>query len=373
MSTNTTHLRSLVPAGLVTWALVGVPQVGRLVGTEVSPRGVAWAAAFLGFGVAFWFGSREERSPRSELVLIALQTLFAVACIALEPIGFQPVLLVIVAVQLGAIPTIHALAWIVAQTAVLGVVLVRAGTNLPLGMTLAYFGFQLFGIFVTRIAHHEHAAKQALAETNAELRVATGLLEISSRNDERLRIARDLHDLMGHHLTALSLNLEVASHLTEGPARDSIEKSRALTRVLLADVREVVGKLRDREPVDLRSALASLRKTVQSPALLIDGDDVLVPDPEVARTLLRVIQEIVTNAIRHSGARQLRLSLSQNGNGINLLARDDGAGTDFVDFGSGLKGMKERVEEAGGSLEVASSRGGGFELRIALPMQERES
>ncbi|HEU4521901.1 MAG TPA: histidine kinase dimerization/phosphoacceptor domain-containing protein, partial [Thermoanaerobaculia bacterium] len=257
MSTTSTHLRRLVPAGLATWALVGVPQIARLVsaGALGSAAGVAWMACFAGFGAAFWFGSREDCSRRTELTLVVVQSVLAVACIALQPVGFQPVLLVIVAVQLGQIPTAAALVWIAAHSAIHGAILVASGAQMPLGMTLAYFGFQYFGIFVTRIAHQERAARQTLAETNTELRVATGLLEISSRTEERLRIARDLHDVLGHHLTALSLQLEVASHLSSGAAREQIEKSRALTRTLLADVRDVVGKLRDREPVDLRHAL----------------------------------------------------------------------------------------------------------------------
>ena len=374
MSATSQHLRRLVPAGFVTWAMVGVPQISRLAGAGAftSPAGLGWMASFLGFGAAFWFGSRDERTRRSELTLVVVQSLLALACVAFQPIGFQPVLLVVVAVQLGQIPIAAAICWIAGQSAILGLILVSSDTNLPVGMTFAYFGFQIFGIFVTRIAHQEHAAKQALAESNAELRVATGLLEISSRTEERLRIAREMHDLLGHHLTALSLNLEVASHLTSGSAREQIEKSRALTRTLLADVRDVVGKLRDREPVDLGRALASLRETVHSPSLEIDGEKVAVSNPLIARTLLRVIQEIVTNAIRHSGARHLRLSLSRNDGSIRLLARDDGIGTDQVNFGSGLKGMQERVEEAGGSMEVASSRGSGFEVRVALPAGERE-
>ena len=91
--------------------------------------------------------------------------------------------------------------------------------------------------------------------------MATELLEISSRTTERLRIARDLHDLLGHHLTALSLNLEVASHLATGEANEQIEKSKAITKLLLGDVRDVVSRLRNDEPVDLGAAIAVDRAT----------------------------------------------------------------------------------------------------------------
>ena len=370
MSVKSSHLRSLVPAGFTTWAMVGVPEFVSLVssGSVATAAGMAWLASFFGFGAAFWVATRDWGSGPAELVLIGVQSLLALACTALQPGGFQPVLLVIVAVQLGWLPVLPAVSWIVVQSIVLSVALIASGARLPVRMTLAYLGFQLFGIFVTRIAHQEYVARQALAEANAELRVTTGLLEISSRTEERLRVARDVHDLLGHHLTALSLNLEVASHLATGAVRDHIQKSHALARLLLADLREVVGTLREREPVDLRRALASLRESIHAPSLEIEGDTALAPDPPTAQTLLRVIQEVVTNSIRHSGARHLRLSFSQDGNWIRLVARDDGAGSDNVVFGSGLKGMRERVEDSGGELEVASAAGRGFEVRLALPV-----
>ena len=127
-----------------------------------------------------------------------------------------------------------------------------------------------------RIAHREALARQALAETNAELKVTSGLLDISSRTEERLRIARDLHDLLGHHLTALSLNLEVASHLAAGEAKESIEKSQAITKQLLSDVRAVVSRLREDEPVDLATALNALRDVIATPSLHIDLENVAV-------------------------------------------------------------------------------------------------
>ena len=85
------------------------------------------------------------------------------------------------------------------------------------------------------VAHSEMEARKSLAEANAELRMTTELLEISSRTSERLRIARDLHDLLGHHLTALSLNLEVAGHLASGDAKEPIEKSKSIAKHLLGN------------------------------------------------------------------------------------------------------------------------------------------
>src|SRR5207237_458880 len=190
---------------------------------------------------------------------------------------------------------------------------------------LSFVAFQLFAYFAVRIAHREAMARQALAEANAELKVTSGLLELSSRTEERLRIARDLHDVLGHHLTALSLNLEVASHLAAGEAKASVEKSQAITKELLADVRAVVSRLREDEPVDLATALNALRDVIGTPSLHIDLENVAVSDPAVAQVVLRAVQEIVTNAVRHSGARNLWLRLSSSDHTLDVDARDDGA------------------------------------------------
>ncbi len=352
--------RNLTLIGILTWAVV--------VFTSIGSRGVLWfvcMAVFLaGFILATW---RECPSTRRR-ILAATQTLAAIGAMAAVPHGLrmEPVLLVIVAGQLGGLPLLPALAWIAAQTAAL--VAITAPSEGRMQFTLSFLAFQLFAYFAVQIAHREALARQALAATNAELKVTSGLLDISSRTEERLRIARDLHDLLGHHLTALSLNLEVASHLAAGEAKESIEKSQAITKELLGDVRAVVSRLRVDEPVDLATALNALRDVITTPSLHIDLDGVAVSDPAIAQVALRAVQEIVTNAVRHSGARNLWLRLSSSDHTLEVDARDDGAGTDRIEFGNGLRGIRERVENASGRFEVSSVRGRGFSVHIALPM-----
>ena len=118
----------------------------------------------------------------------------------------------VVAAQLGAMPFRFGVAWVFVQSAVLGGVFVSL-SHKALLVTLAHFAFQLFALFTIHTAHSEREARQQLAAVNAELQVTAGLLDINSRTSERLRIARDVHDLLGHHLTALTLNLEIASHV----------------------------------------------------------------------------------------------------------------------------------------------------------------
>lgn len=359
--------RSLVFVGALTWAIVAVTHGPRAL--ELSEPGrTAFLACLFGFVIVFWLATREWCMGRIEITLVVAQSLLALGCVAFGPrnVAFVPVLFVIVAGQLGHIPLRWALLWIAIQSAAMSQFLERDDV---LPVALAYFTFQLFGAFTARMAMEEREAKQALAEANAELRVATGLLDMSSRAEERVRIARELHDLLGHHLTALSINLEVASHLADGAAKQQIEKSQALTKLLLSDVRESVSRLREDEPVDLAAALRSIRDAVPSPAIHVDANGIGVSGPVVARTALRAVQEIVTNAVRHSGARNLWLALHEDGGALVIDARDDGSGTDHVQFGNGLRGMRERVQQSGGTMDVASMRGRGFEVHLRLPLE----
>jgi len=362
--------RKMKLVGILTWVLVGIPSVMW----EVQYRSLWTARAALFFGafgaflVAFILSTRPNCSNRIRIPLLILEALAAYTCIMLQPTGFQPVLLVVLAAQLGSYPPRFAIAVIAFNSIVLGFI-VSAHDNSPVFYGLVYFAFSLFSLFSMHVAHSEAEAKKALAEANAELRMTTELLEISSRTSERLRIARDLHDLLGHHLTALSLNLEVAGHLATGEAKEHVEKSKSIAKHLLADVRDVVSRLRNDEPVDLTSSLESLREVIVAPSLHLDFPrELAVADANIAEVALRTVQEIVTNAVRHSGARNLWLNLGTADHALSIDARDDGQGSDNVRFGNGLLGLRERVQQARGTFEVSSMRGHGFSVHVTLPL-----
>lgn len=355
--------RKLVLVGYLTWTAVAIPHVSWAIQSGLP---WLWYAALGGFIVAYGIATYDRCRSTLQWSMIGLQTVLALVTIAIQPYGFLPVLLVIVAGELAHLGPIPASLWISAQTVLM--YFATREVERPVSLAIAYYTFQLFGFFTARIAIEEREARQALAEANAELRVTSGLLDLSSRTEERLRIARDLHDLLGHHLTALSLNLEVASHLTTGAAKEQVEKSQSITKLLLSDVRDVVSKLRDEEPLDLGAAIRSLREVVPSPTIELDEESVSVSDPIVAQTALRAVQEIVTNAVRHSGARRLFLHVGSDNGSLAIDARDDGAGTDQVTFGNGLRGMRERVQQSGGTMEVSSMRGRGFEVHVRLPL-----
>ena len=362
--------RKVTWTGILTWFLVGIQSVLWEVEHHslFTPRAAVLLGAFVAFLAAFLIAARPGCTNAVRIPLIALETLAAFVCAFLQPTGFLPILLVIIAAQIGSYPTRISIAAIALNSLVLGFIMHRAGGP-AVTFALVYFAFSLFALFSMHVARSEMAARQKLAEANTELRMTTELLEISSRTSERLRIARDLHDLLGHHLTALSLNLEVASHLSSGEAKEHVEKSKVIAKQLLGDVRDVVSRLRNDEPVDLTSSLESLRDVMVAPSLHLDfPPELAVADANVAQVALRAVQEIVTNAVRHSGARNLWLKLGTANSALSIDARDDGAGVDNVRFGNGLLGLRERVEQVRGTFEVTSMRGRGFSVHVTLPM-----
>lgn len=367
--------RNLVAIGIVTWLIVTVPTMAWQIERygPAAPRTLGMTAALVAFLVFFLLRCRRDCSRAQEIVLLVLQAAAAFTCAWLQSNGFVHVLLVIIAGQLGKYPFRAAVIVCVAEAALLAVI-VGMHENTPLPIASAYLAFFIFAAYTTHIAHSEAHARQELAEANAELKMTSGLLDISSRTSERLRIARDLHDLLGHHLTALTLNLETASHLAAGDAREQVEKSKAIAKHLLADVRAVVSRLRDEEPINLTAALQSLREVIDSPALHLElPPELPVTDAQIAQIALRSVQEIVTNAVRHSGARNLWVTLAAADHTLDIDARDDGAGTDHVRFGNGLRGIRERVEQVRGSLEVSSMRGRGFTVHVHLPLAGSEA
>jgi signal transduction histidine kinase len=233
----------------------------------------------------------------------------------------------------------------------------------------AYVPFQLVADATTRLLAEETAARERLAAANAELEATRELLAQSTRMAERARIGRELHDVLGHHLTALSLNLEIASHRTQGEASERVATAQSLTKLLLGDVRAVVGALRSEEGLDLPAALRKLASGVPRPRVHVDvAPGFAIEDPADAEVVLRCAQEIVTNAVRHAGAENVWLDVARNPSGIEIRARDDGRGAAHVRSGNGLSGMRERFEQRGGAVSFSTAPGHGFSVAATLPV-----
>lgn len=383
MLASLNHTRLLRGAGLLTWLLVGLPLVymemlatGEVDVSQppVMRSGFGWLA-YAAFGALYLWLTRSMGSLRSgwvDYLLLALLTGSAVAISWNSWSGLGSILLMVVACVLPwLLPLWAALPWlVVSQLLVVPVYVVGQGFGWAEAVLLSLLqaGFCVFVFVTSLVARQQALAREDQRRLNAELRAARALLAESARVNERTRISRELHDLLGHHLTALSLNLEVAAHLSSGKARQHVGQAHTLAKLLLSDVREAVSQLRVGGAIDMAATLPPLAENVPGLEVRMElPDPFLIDDPERAQVLLRCTQEVITNTVKHAQAQHLWLVYTRTRDLIRLQARDDGQGSDAYRVGNGLRGLRERVIGYGGSVEVATASGAGFALDIRLP------
>jgi two-component system sensor histidine kinase DesK len=202
-------------------------------------------------------------------------------------------------------------------------------------------------------------------KADAKLRMAHEEIEQLAKTAERERIARDMHDILGHSLSLIVLKSELAGRLLETqPARAALEiaEIEVTARQALGEVRKTITGYRSegfaseltRAAEILETAGVRLHKPAKAPYLT----------PRHEATLSLVLREAVTNIVRHAGASECSIELSTAEDRTQLIIVDDGRG-DIRQEGNGLRGMRERVQELGGSLSLESHRG--TRLQIELP------
>src|SRR5579884_4273008 len=207
--------------------------------------------------------------------------------------------------------------------------------------------------------------------TNRELRLARREIARLAVSEERLRFARDLHDLLGHSLSLIAVKSELVSKLIPAaPERAAAENAdiEAVARQALQEVREAVAGYR--QPT-LTSELESAREILTAAGIEFTFDRPPVGLPAAQEAALSwVIREGAPNIIRHSRAKSCTARFENDGGGLRLVVRDDGeASNGSGPSGSGLTGLRERVEAAGGTCEAGPAEGGGFRLAVTLPVK----
>ncbi|MFC4528418.1 sensor histidine kinase [Dyella halodurans] len=214
-------------------------------------------------------------------------------------------------------------------------------------------------------------AERISSSKDAELRLSHDEVRRLAATAERERIGRDLHDLLGHTLSLITLKLELSRKLFDRDseaARREMEEAEKVARHALAEVRAAVSGIR---ATDLAAELASARLLLESSAVALDSD-VLPPSlpVDVERGLALILREAVTNIARHAGATRARVSIAVVDRVLRLCVEDNGRGG-VSSSGNGLNGMRERVCALGGSLEVDSPPGHGTRLHIHVPLRIR--
>jgi signal transduction histidine kinase len=364
--------RLLVGAGVVAWGVAGVPQITRWTsaGAPLEAPWLTWCAAYVAFAAAFLLASATERFAAHRPLLLTLQSAAAVVVLALGRSGFEGILLCVVAGEAPLLVGERAgLAFVAGQVAAMiaVAVLVGHGSRHDVLGTISYAGFQLFALGASRLAAREAAGRAELSRVHAQLLATQELVADGARSAERLRIARELHDALGHHLTALSLQLEVARNVADGRAKEPVDHAHGLTKKLLVELRSVVGAMREDGPLDLSRALRTLAAGIPQPRVHLEVAGDLRVEAALAHTIFRCVQEALTNAVRHADAANVHLEVRAEGGTVTVTARDDGRGATEIRPGHGLSGLRERVEGMGGTMEIVARRGAGVTLRALLP------
>ena len=246
---------------------------------------------------------------------------------------------------------------------------------------LAVYGFTaLFG-YALQAAEVARRRNQQLL---ADLQAAQHQVKDLAIAEERNRLAREIHDGLGHYLTATTMQVQGAKAVLESTgvgaqaplAVGALNKAETLLQEALADVRRSVGALRD-QPTAQRSLAATLadlvnqQRTSDGLAVQFDLLGAAQPlNPQVELTLYRVAQEALTNVRKHAQATHVALTLSYDPNKVRLEICDDGQGSAAATGGYGLLGLRERVQMVGGTVNICTAPDQGFQLRVEIPVKQ---
>jgi signal transduction histidine kinase len=199
--------------------------------------------------------------------------------------------------------------------------------------------------------------------------------------EERLRIAREVHDVVAHAMVAINVQAGVAAHLLDSDAEQAREALRNIKRTsgeALTDLRATLGVLRDPDqaaPVgpsagldDLDAVAGQLRAA--GVEVVVDVDTVRSVPAPVHAASYRIVQEALTNVLRHAHAHAASVVVRADDDTLTIVVADDGTGPDRASegAGAGVRGMRERAEALGGALEAGARAGGGWRVEATLPL-----
>jgi signal transduction histidine kinase len=369
--------------GVAVVCLVAVAVVG-----DASPAGRSIAGYVVAFGFAVGFGAlllAARTWPLPVLIVTAVGILVYYA-LDLPPIGLAaPIAAALyVAAERGHVRWAVAVAGFLLASSV-GVRLAEGddaaivlGLDLGSEVALMLAVVALGDAVRSRRALRAEAARQAVAAEEERRREAARQVEA-----ERVRIARELHDTLGHTMSVVTLQAAVGEEaLTDGKpaqARAALEAIGAAGAGAMTELRATLGTLRRDggapEPAAGLDRLPALVDGVRGSGLpvelLLDSDSAAVP-AVVGTTAYRVVQEALTNVLRHAGAGCASVTVETSGGRLVVEVVDDGRGAPSgpvaVEPGHGLHGMRERVALLGGDLQVGEADGGGFRVRARLPV-----
>ncbi|GAB3348226.1 sensor histidine kinase [Modestobacter lapidis] len=347
------------------WLLFQVFPITDIVTTDrpVLARWVA-GAGLLAFTAVYLRVIGQLGRPRALRPEFVVMVLLAVALAVGYGASWSGLMIYVSAAAAATLPGRWVWPAVVAAAVLCGAVILVDGASgllfLPPICLLTAFAIQGTGYLMT---------------VNRELQEAREELARNAVAEERLRFARDLHDLLGHSLSLIALKSELARRLAEvDPRRASAEMTdvEEAARRALAEVREAVSGYRQ---VSCAQALAEARAALAGAGITLRQPDRVAALPGAVDAALGwVVREATTNVLRHSGARSVTVGLAEDGVRAELTVTDDGAGAgDRMTVlgrapGAGLAGLRERVAALGGELDAGPVDGGGYRVRASVPV-----
>jgi signal transduction histidine kinase len=335
---------------------------------------------YLAFGL--WASRQAEKRPslKVRLALLVVQLVLGGLIGYITMGSAWLVLLPMVGYAFQYLPR----AWALAACAVIWVEQMT-----PMGVTFGWqnmlpWGFALLAavVFVavfTQLMVSEQKARIELAEAHLKLQQYTTKAEELATVQERNRLAREIHDGLGHYLTAINIQIKAARALVEqNPpmAATALADAQKMTEDALADVRRSVSALRA-DPSSSRplaEAIQALCEETRKAGVAVHfnlAGEARPLSPQADLALYRAAQEGLTNARKHARASQIHVRLEYSLNTVRMSIQDDGAGSADPAGGFGLTGLRERLELLGGDLAVTTAPGKGFTLAATLPMETR--
>ncbi len=385
------------------WVFFGIVALGYAVtlwyrGIDVSTARGAWCLVFgLAYAVAGYFCSvcDGDSMPGWSGPLLVLLLLGLLVGILWTSRMSEQLFLCAFPVAAVSLKLLRPAAAIVTELVIVGIVVagLKEFTNPDwvVRNTLSFLSAFVFVLVFTLIALRAGKGRReaerltfALEEANRQLRAQSGRMAELARVMERNRLARDIHDGLGHYLTTIHVQLEAARALhpgDSGRAMEAVAKAHGLAREALLEVRKSVEWLKADEPqralvdrlgdlakeVDESAAGAPLRESSLSVRLEVQGEPRRL-DSEAEQGLYRVAQEGLTNVRKHAAARNATVVIDYRDPArVAVRVRDDGRGVASPGEGHGLAGLGERMALLGGSIRAQSQSTGGFCLEAEIP------
>jgi two-component system sensor histidine kinase DesK len=318
-------------------------------------------AAFVGLYVVVFLRGQAASNRRVALTALGIMLALTIALVALgDGQAWLPLFVYVAALAGRTVPDLAERGGVLAIACLAAVVGFASHANsgfvLSIALTTFAIGYMLVGF-------------ARLLAANKELREAQDEIARLAASEERLRIARDVHDLIGHDLSTIALKTELAQRLlADEPecAAAELADVEAVTRRALEEVRGAVHGYRE---ASLAAELAGAQAMLASAGIDVAVEEEAGALPADVETVFAwAVREGATNIARHSGARRAAFRVRRADDDAELEIEDDGAGANGSQPGSGLSGLAERAAGISGRVEAGPRPGGGFRLRVDVPV-----